>query len=183
MEYNHHSGTATTTATTTPRPGTPDSDPIAQAPPNPFTSPYGSIPVSTTGSSTGVQAAQPPRYFHSRRIKKGETERPWLNQKDPREKWVTIIPIIGLLVGLSITGFLVYDGLKSVQNYKYCTVLDEDFSEGLNPKVWTKEVELGGFGYVSEHRIIRSGSNPVAAMESFKKRLVRMRTCLFKTTC
>jgi len=104
------------------------------------------MPGSRNVSSTGVQAVQPPRYFHSRRIKKGEIDRPWLDRKDPKEKWVTIIPVIGLLVGLAITGLLVYDGLQSVQNYKYCMILDENFSDGLNTKVWTKEVEVGGFG-------------------------------------
>lgn len=98
------------------------------------------------GSSTGLQPVQPQRYFHSRRIKKGDVERPWLDRKDPKEKWVTIIPIIGMVVGLALVGFLVYEGLQTVSNYVYCPVLDEDFSGGLNPKVWTKEVEVGGYG-------------------------------------
>ena len=88
----------------------------------------------------------PQRYFHSRRIKKGEIERPWLDRKDPKEKWVTIIPIIGIVIGLVFTGYLIYDALKSVSNYKYCPVLDDDFSKGFNTKVWTKEVESGGYG-------------------------------------
>lgn len=145
MDYHH--GTATTTATTTPRPGTPDSDPIEQAPrSNPFSTPYGSMPASAMGSSTGFQTAEPQRYFHSRRIRKGEIERPWLDKKDPKEKWVTIIPIIGIVLGIALSGFLIYEGLSSVQNHVYCTVLDENFSGGLNNKVWTKEVEVGGFG-------------------------------------
>lgn len=98
------------------------------------------------GSSTGIQSMQPQRYFHSRRIKKGEIERPWLDRKDPKEKWVTIIPLIGIFLGLAVTGYLIYDGLSAVSNYKYCPVLDEDFSNGLNTQVWTKEVELGGYG-------------------------------------
>ncbi|TKA49805.1 hypothetical protein B0A49_13696 [Cryomyces minteri] len=87
------------------------------------------------------------RYFHSRRVKKGEVEKPWLERKDPREKWVTIIPIIGIVVGLAVSGFLIYDGLKTVVNHVYCPVLDENFSSGtLDPKIWTKEAEVGGFG-------------------------------------
>ncbi|KAF2214584.1 glycoside hydrolase family 16 protein [Cercospora zeae-maydis SCOH1-5] len=145
MDYQH--GTATTTATTTPRPGTPDSDPIERAPPrNPFASPYGSMPASAMGSSTAFQSSAPPRYFHSRRVNKNEMEKPWLDKKDPKEKWSTIIPIIGMVVGLGLVGFLVYEGLQTVQNHVYCPVLDENFSGGLNPSVWTKEVEVGGFG-------------------------------------
>jgi beta-glucanase (GH16 family) len=86
------------------------------------------------------------RPFHSRRVKKGEIERPWTKVKDPREKWVTIIPLIGLAVGLAIAGFLIWDGLRTVVNHAYCPVYMDDFSGGFNPAIWTKEAELGGFG-------------------------------------
>lgn len=84
-------------------------------------------------------------YFRSRRIKKDELERPWLNQKDAREKWVTIIPIVGLVCGLAVAGLLVWMGLRSAVDHNYCPVLDEDFSSW-NDAVWTKEVEVGGYG-------------------------------------
>lgn len=86
------------------------------------------------------------RYFHSRRVQKGEVEKPWLDHADPREKWVTIIPVLGILAGCGLAGFLVYDGVASVSNFNYCPLLMEDWSEGFNQKVWTKEVELGGYG-------------------------------------
>jgi len=127
----------------------PDDQDITPARTNPFGTPQASMPASVvasaTGSSTGV-APPNQRYFHSRRVRKGEIEKPWLSKTDPKEKWVTIIPIIGILVGLGISGFLIYDGLKSVTHHNYCPVLTEDFSEGLNSKVWTKESELGGYG-------------------------------------
>jgi hypothetical protein len=70
-----------------------------------------------------------------------------MKNKDPREKWVTIIPLIGLSIGVALAGFLVYDGIRSVVNHKYCPVLTEDFSAPtLNDRIWTKEVEAGGFG-------------------------------------
>jgi len=71
---------------------------------------------------------------------------PWLQTKDPKEKWVTILPLLGILVGLGIAGFLVWDGIRSVVRHRYCEVLNEDFASGLRDSVWTKEVELGGFG-------------------------------------
>ena len=115
---------------------------------NPFTSsPFNSRPTSSFGSSSAIPNSATPRYFHSRRVRKGEIEQPWKAKKDPKEKWVTIIPIIGLLAGLAIAGFLVYDGISSVVHHTYCPVLNEDFSQGLNPKIWTKEAEVGGFGY------------------------------------
>jgi beta-glucanase (GH16 family) len=115
--------------------------------PNPFASPYGSNAQSTQTSSAALhQQGLAQRYFHSRRVKKGEVEKPWTTTKDPREKWVTIIPLIGLFIGLAISGFLIYDGLRTVVNHEYCPVLDDDFSNGLDPNTWTKEAEVGGFG-------------------------------------
>ncbi|KAH6710771.1 putative beta-1,3-glucan-binding protein [Leptodontidium sp. 2 PMI_412] len=136
------------------RPGTPESrsnpfsdrDDISPAPPaNPFSSPFNSRPASSFGSSSAVRAL-PSRYFHSRRVHKGEVEKPWLAKKDPKEKWVTIIPIIGLLLGFGVAGFLIYDGMSSVVHHKYCPVMSDDFSQGLNTNIWTKEAEVGGFG-------------------------------------
>lgn len=65
---------------------------------------------------------------------------------DPKEKWVTIIPLIGLAIGFAIAGFLVYDGISSVVHHKYCPVMSDDFSSGLNTNIWTKESEVGGYG-------------------------------------
>ncbi|KAG8629145.1 hypothetical protein KVT40_003010 [Elsinoe batatas] len=127
----------------------PDNENSTSARTNPFTTPAQSMPASAIGSTTASSyGVQPPtqRYFHSRRVKKGEVEKPWLDKVDPKEKWVTIIPAIGILAGLAVTGFLVYDGLRSVAHNNYCPVLMEDWSKGWNPDVWTKEVELGGYG-------------------------------------
>lgn len=150
MDYNHQGITTTTVMDDRPPlSGVSDSDIIEAAPrSNPFASPYGSVPTSTAGSSTGVQSMQPQRYFHSRRIVKGTAERPWLEKKDPKQKWVTIIPIIGIFIGFGLTGFLVYDGLQTVSNHVYCPVMMEDFSNGLDSTRWSKQAEVGGFGYV-----------------------------------
>ena len=128
-------------------PSTP-SDPFSDSrspPTNPFASPDPSRPASSF-NSLAARPERARRYFHSRRVRKGEVEKPWLEKKDPREKWVTILPILGIVVGLGIAGFLVWDGINSVVRHKYCEVLIEDFSQGLRDSVWMKEVELGGFG-------------------------------------
>ena len=117
----------------------------------PAHSPFTSTPESRNGSSSAVsvyQQQKQQKYFHSRRVKKGEIERPWLDKKDPREKWVWIIPMIGMFIGLSLAALLIYDGLRAVINHEYCPVLDEDFSRGFDTNVWTKEAEVGGFGFV-----------------------------------
>lgn len=166
MAYSHPQ-TATTsytnTAASTPmRPSTPEqqpySDNITPLPrSNPFGTPLTSRPASFRNSSAlDLSSAVDlhhqglsQRYFHSRRVRKGEVERPWMDKKDPREKWVTIIPLIGLFIGFALAGFLVWDGLRTVTNHVYCPVLDEDWSNGFNEAVWTKEAEVGGFGYAS----------------------------------
>lgn len=118
---------------------------------NPFATPFSSAPNTAPGSrfssSTALhRAAYPPTYFKSRRIQKGEQERPWLNEKDPKEKWVWIVPLIGLLIGLGLCGVQVWFGLQRISKHTYCIVLDEDWSGGFKEDIWTREVEVGGFG-------------------------------------
>lgn len=103
--------------------------------------------TESRGTSSGYQYFPPGVYFRSRRIKKSEIERPWLEKKDPREKWMTIIPLIGFFLGLCVVAVLVWNGVREVAVHKYCQILDEDFSFW-NDKIWTKEVELGGYGSV-----------------------------------
>lgn len=152
---------AATSANITPlRSGTPTSNPFGdettsqrQAPTplaNPFSSPDVSRPPSSYRSSSsglGQALGSGQRFFHSRRVKKDEVEKPWTKQKSaPKEKWVTIFPLLGILVGLGISGFLVWDGIDSVVKHNYCPVMDENFSGSLDDSIWTKEVEVGGFG-------------------------------------
>jgi hypothetical protein len=119
-------------------------------PTNPFGSPEQSRPPSSFGSSSALArfegAAGGQRYFHSRRVRKGEVEKPWTKHADPKEKWVTILPILGIIVGLGISGFLVWDGIRSVVHHNYCPVLLETWENGFDERIWTKEVQVNGFG-------------------------------------
>ena len=128
--------------------------PLAQA------SPVNASASSISGSSSAIQnhyQNQSRRYFRSRRVKKGEVEQSWKTaKKDPREKWVTIIPLIGLALGFAIAGFLIYDGLRTIVNHKYNLILDEDWSGGLDAAIWKQEVTVGGFGYVDKTQTSRS---------------------------
>lgn len=152
----HVSGAASMSSTVNPtsQPGTPSTESNSYGDEirpgaNPFTSPSISRPPSSFGGSSALgrrPEGHGQRYFHSRRVKKGEVEKPWLDKKDPKEKWVTIIPVLGIVLGLAISGFLIWDGLHSVVKHNYCLVLQDDFSGGFNDQVWTKEVQVGGFG-------------------------------------
>lgn len=90
--------------------------------------------------------AQPNVYFHSRRKDQGEIDKPWLKERNLRQPWLTLFPLIGIFLGFGLTGFMVWDGLRSNTLPEYCQILDEDFSGGFDEKIWTKEAELGGFG-------------------------------------
>jgi hypothetical protein len=130
------------------RPRTPDNKTslsVNQKLKTPFVSPYSSAPHSRFGSSICLSSPRH-KYFRSRRVKPGSIEPLWNDRKDPMAKWSTIIPIIGILVGLGISGVLVWEGMGTVVNHEYCQILDEDFSGGLDPNIWTKEAEVGGYG-------------------------------------
>ncbi len=123
--------------------------------PNPFATPA-ETPAETPdgsvfqGRASGIQnssAAGGQNYFRSRRIKKDENHVPPVFKKDPKEKFLWIIPLGGLLLGLVITGIMIYLSVGLKATYNYCSVLSDDFSSGvLNPSIWTKEVQVGGFG-------------------------------------
>jgi hypothetical protein len=106
------------------------------------------VPILRLG---GDQLKGPPKWFHSRKVKKGTTPRTWPDKKDPREKWVTILPILGILLGFAASGALIWDGLQTVVTHGYCQILNEDWSHGLDSSVWLKEAEVGGFGSVLHH--------------------------------
>ena len=93
-----------------------------------------------TTPSTAVSSYQNPyrgEFFRSRRVKPEDVQQPWLDKKHPRQIWVTIFPLLGLA--------LIWDGLRSVAQHGYCEILNENFTSW-NESLWTKEIELGGFG-------------------------------------
>ncbi|KAF2203850.1 concanavalin A-like lectin/glucanase [Delitschia confertaspora ATCC 74209] len=107
------------------------------------------------------ESTQPlsPTYFKSRRIKKEDIQRPWLNQKDPRAIWVNIIPIMGFIIGLGIAAFLMWTGYRSVSHHRYCEIMYDNFTSGWNDKIWTREIEVGGFGSGQFEQTTNSSEN------------------------
>lgn len=108
-------------------------------------------PVSVLSDSTApVDKDSRPgraRYFHSRRVRKDEVIKPWVKEpRDPAEKLIEIIPLIGLLIGICIAGLLIWDGLRNVVEHKYCPVLVEDMTTSVSNGIWHAEETIGGFG-------------------------------------
>jgi hypothetical protein len=83
-------------------------------------------------------------YFRSRRIVKGEADRSYL-KPTPRMKYANGIVYFCVLVGCTLAGILVWDGYRQIAQHKYCEVFHDNFTTW-DPSVWTKEVEVGGFG-------------------------------------
>ena len=105
--------------------------------------------VTVSASGTGFQLAQDGhkrQYFRSRRLRPDEKlQQPWTEPRDPREKWVLIIPLIGLFADFLIAAYLIIQGLLSVKHHNYKLVLDENW-ETFDGEIWTKESNVGGFG-------------------------------------
>ncbi|OZJ01690.1 hypothetical protein BZG36_05526 [Bifiguratus adelaidae] len=72
-------------------------------------------------------------------------DKPWLQKKRPGQRWLTIIPVTGIIIAFAVGGVICYLGIASMPNNKYCLVLDDDFST-LNTSIWSHEIQLGGFG-------------------------------------
>ncbi|KAI8855050.1 concanavalin A-like lectin/glucanase domain-containing protein [Chytridium lagenaria] len=68
-------------------------------------------------------------------------------RKRSAKKWLKRLPWIGIIPSLGVCGVIIWLAVKSVPNYKYCLVLQDDFnSDSINTDVWSHEVGLGGFG-------------------------------------
>lgn len=83
--------------------------------------------------------------FHSRLLKdRVNVAKPWLLlPPDPREKWLWILPVVGLVIGNIIGAFIIYNGYKSVVNHNYCPVYEDDFHQGLDRTIWDADMQLG----------------------------------------
>jgi hypothetical protein len=109
--------------------------------------PKGKEPTKSKDTfSSGFQYGPiPGQYFRSRRVRPQDVEMPWLDKPHPRQKWGTILPLVGLGLGLMVTAIMIWDGFRVIGRHKYCEIFYDDFTS-LNETVWTKEVELGGYG-------------------------------------
>jgi len=87
-------------------------------------------------------------YFKSRRVKPEDVQMPWLDEVCRRTQIKNAMVITGFVLGLATAGILIWHSMRSVGMYHYCEAYHDNFTTW-NDSVWTKEVELGGFGYVA----------------------------------
>lgn len=59
---------------------------------------------------------------------------------------MSAIPLVGLVLGLIIVAIYAYTGYASFDTIEMCEYWEDDFSAGLDTSIWTREVQLDGFG-------------------------------------
>lgn len=73
-------------------------------------------------------------------------EKPWLQSKSRKKlRYLNWIFCAGIVLGLAIIGVQVYFAYISITNFDYCEVLIDEF-ETFRGDIWTREVQVGGFG-------------------------------------
>ncbi|KAK9365294.1 concanavalin A-like lectin/glucanase domain-containing protein [Lipomyces kononenkoae] len=81
------------------------------------------------------------RHFVSRRIPFGYSgDKPWRTNRSIAERLLKWIMVLSFVMGLAIVGVLTWIGTTEMQNYNYCTVLEDNFDEGF------LNTTIGGFG-------------------------------------
>ncbi|KAJ9474298.1 GH16 domain-containing protein [Pseudozyma hubeiensis] len=95
---------------------------------------------------------QPPRGFASRSIDADTWVPPnlWsLSKRGKRSKRMDYLTVlIGITVGVLASGAVIGLGIYHYMRgqHNYCLALDEQFDGPLNTNIWTREVQVGGFG-------------------------------------
>ncbi|KAM6494910.1 glycoside hydrolase family 16 protein [Amanita muscaria] len=78
------------------------------------------------------------------------SDKPWLTKREPRALYSYLVTVICMLLGLGGAALLCWRGLLSVQKLdpsRLCLVMNENFDgTSLDDTIWSRDVELGGFG-------------------------------------
>lgn len=106
------------------------------------------------GSTTALALPAPPAPAPSTRLpgKLTKEEKPWMLGSAPRARVSWWLTALCMFIGVAGAALLCYFGLTTVdvfKNSQLCLVMNDDFSKGLDlTNTWTREVQLGGFGWV-----------------------------------
>jgi hypothetical protein len=81
----------------------------------------------------------------------GDITKPWIGKKDRAARISYILTYSMLLIGVAASAFRCYSGWRGVSLVgPLCMVLEDDFNgNDLDSSVWTREVDMGGFGCVA----------------------------------
>ena len=75
---------------------------------------------------------------------------PWIKEKESRVRWSWWLTFLMCWIGVGCSGIVIYfgwTGVHQILDSDLCLVLDDEFNSGsLDTSVWTRDIELGGFG-------------------------------------
>ncbi|KAH9896600.1 concanavalin A-like lectin/glucanase [Cubamyces lactineus] len=112
--------------------------------------PYPLPPTGTNSSfTTFPRKAKPPMPSSRLSHKLSKEEKPWLKQRDCRDRaswWLTFIAMFLGIGGAAVLCFFGYSNVQLLKDSDLCMVLDESFDQLDLQNTWTRDVELGGFG-------------------------------------
>ncbi len=133
--------------------------PHSAAPREAFSSPR-PRPMTYTSVNQGTRSRLAKRKLVASTMLSGEITKPWVGKKDKAARISYFLTYSMLLLGIAAAGLRCYFGWRSVSMISpghLCPVLDDDFNgNDLDPSVWMREIDLGGFGSVSSPTIFFS---------------------------
>ena len=101
--------------------------------------------VSSPQQASFNNEKKPRHKFRSYRLV-GKYEQPWLDdprmRKTRQNSWIVYG---GVALGVLLSAYICLTKIKSVTNHEYCLILDENF-QTLDPNIWTREVQIDGYG-------------------------------------
>ncbi|KAJ3833485.1 concanavalin A-like lectin/glucanase [Lentinula raphanica] len=110
------------------------------------TSPAG----STTALGLAVRKGKPPVPSTLLTEKLDQDAKPWLAQRQPRERLAKFLTLFCMLLGLAGAALLCFFDTRNIDlldESNMCVVFEDDFNSGsLDTSNWKRTVELGGFG-------------------------------------
>lgn len=103
------------------------------------------IGFPTTSAIFNLKSSRYSRPFRSRIVEC--QDRPIHVKKDltPSERTSLWIPRLGFIAGLLILFGYTYTGWTAWETNKYCLIMEDNF-QTFNESIWTREIEVGGFG-------------------------------------
>lgn len=109
-----------------------------------------SPPVRATAVYPSLHASKPlPKSTKPSTMLTGEIEKPWKSQNSSQMRLAYWITYAAAAIGIVAGCLRCYFGWRSVPRLgNLCQVMQEDF-ETLNQDIWSHDIDLGGFGYVT----------------------------------
>ncbi|KAF8234508.1 concanavalin A-like lectin/glucanase [Tricholoma matsutake] len=107
--------------------------------------------ASTTALPISIPKSKPPLPSTRLAAPLSQSEKPWLNQPDTRARAAWWVTLACWFAGLAGAALLCWSGVRDVKSRmlnpnNLCLVMDENWSTGLDPTRWSRDVQLGGFG-------------------------------------